>query len=106
MAERIHPTRIRWYRGTPEELGREIMRGRYDFVRGVIHGMALEALEQMQADSGRGRKRLAGQLYEVYTHLTWIRRALQLAWSLSARHMKEELKEKPELTDGNMPGIS
>ena len=102
--DRQHPVKVKCYRGTYEQLGRDIMRLRYDATLAVIHGMALEAYDQMQNDAARGRKTLARLLAAVYIGLSGTRRALQLVWTLCRPHMQHELNKRPEISAGQIHG--
>ncbi len=104
MAEREHLIRLKGYSGSHENLGREIMRLRYDATLAVIHGMALEAYDQMQNDAVHERKTLAKLLWAVYIALASARKALQLCWSLSRPHMRREIKKRSEIKSGQIHG--
>lgn len=59
--EKMHPTTTATTQGG-EQLGRQVMALRYDLVSETLQGMLAEASRQAEADAGRGRPRLAGQL--------------------------------------------
>lgn len=104
MPKRTHSLRIKGYRGSLEELGRDIMRLRYDAVLSVVYGMALEVYSQMQNNAARGNKKLARLLCAVYIGLASTRHALQLVWSFCRTQMQKELRKTSEVKEGQIYG--
>lgn len=65
--DKMHPTSVTVTSG--EELGRQIMRLRYDELQKVLTGMREECSRQMHADRERGRTGLFGHLRHLLAHL-------------------------------------
>ena len=92
----IHPVRIPGYHQSNYELGRDIMKMRYDQVAEVLRGMFDALGEEISGDTRRGRKRLAGQLANAWMYLGLMRVYLQKALHVCRPYMKHELGEEKD----------
>ncbi len=96
MQEGKHPLTIPGYRGTLDDLGRDLAQLRYDARAVVLEAEIREHHHQMKRDGERGRKQLAAQLLQFRMSLVTAYDDLCSMWKLCRLHMKDELKKAPE----------
>jgi len=82
-----HPRRVRGYRGSLEQLAKNIGNMSYDQTLAFVGHLADDINRQADADSSRGRKKLASKLYSAARKLYESRDSLILAWKISEPHM-------------------
>lgn len=87
MSERIHPRALAGYGENMEALGTDAARLTYDQTAELMGSIADELERQANADTERGRLKLAAELNNAKAGLDVARAALETAWCISAPHM-------------------
>jgi len=82
-----HPKTIVRYNGTLYELAVDVGSMSYDSVAELLDYLAGELRRQARADSGRGRKLLAGELEKGAQNVEGARNAIREAWEICKPHM-------------------
>lgn len=96
MSEKLHPTRITTLEPS-EQLGRELLKLRYDLLLPVLEGMIKEANEQGNDDVGRVRLRLGRSLYAFRDALTQSKGVMSLIVEDLKPYIEEEKAEQGKL---------
>lgn len=91
-----HPTKIEKYNGSLEELAEDIGNLRYDALRDLMKHLSKKIHDDAQADSARGRKKLALYLNELCRDIMKAEVWAKMAWIISKPHMDLEDETKSQ----------
>lgn len=83
-----HPRHVEGFEGPLEELAKNIGNMTYDRVEEFIGELADDIKRQADADSARGRKNLARELYATAEILYWAKTNMGLVWKICEPYMK------------------
>ena len=83
-----HPTNVKGFEGSLEELAKNIGNMTYDRTALFIEELAEDIKRQADADLGRGRKKLATQLYETSDKLYQAKDLMNEVWKICEPYMK------------------
>lgn len=89
-ADKIHPTEVHTKIGG-RELGRQIMRMRYDVVRDVVDGMRREAYAQGNGDHMRGREKIAAEIRSLVEILYEAEKSLEKIETICKPYIDREI---------------
>lgn len=82
-----HPNFVNGYNGSLDDLVKDIGVMTYDQVSALIEKLSNEIKQQAEADLGRGRKKLAKELYETALHLLNAKESMDRAWEICKPYM-------------------
>ena len=84
-----HPRTVEGFEGSLDELARSIGNMTYDQTSSFIEKLADDIKRQADADSARGRKKLASELYATANELYQARDRMDLAWKICGPYIKD-----------------
>lgn len=84
-----HPTKINNYKGSLEDLAKEIVNLRYDAVIYFLNCLQKEFIKEAENDHSKGRKKLAFELQFVAGSLSRSCYYLEKAWNICKPFIKE-----------------
>ncbi len=87
--KKIHPTLVQGLVPT-KELGRDIIKLRYDLLLPIVEGMVEEFLRQERGDMGRGRIKLAQELGEAARAMSLVQVHVEKSISICAPYIEKE----------------
>jgi molybdenum-dependent DNA-binding transcriptional regulator ModE len=82
-----HPLTVEGFTGSLDALAQSVGNMQYDQTAAFIETLADDIQRQADADSARGRKKLAAQLYATAQELYKARDAMQAAWEICKPYM-------------------
>ena len=85
-----HPTHVEHYAGSLEELAKAIGNMTYDQTASFIEKLANDIHRQADADSKKGRIKLASELYLTADKLYQARTKMYDAWNICEPYMKDK----------------
>ena len=82
-----HPRTVKGFEGTLDQLAKSIGNMTYDQTTCFIEKLADDIKRQADADLGRGRNKLASELYNTANKLYEARDKMDLAWKICEPYM-------------------